>query len=192
MIRLFIALPLQKQVEDGLGRIIATLQDKGGKVKWVAPKNIHLTIKFLGNTEESLVKSLKEHIDEVAAGFQPLTSRIDRIGAFPNLNRPRVIWASFSECVEILAKMAGMIDERVHALGWEREERKFKPHLTLGRVKDSSGMEELAAFVKSYELPDIPLNLDRLVLFKSTLTQRGPIYERLHERMLGSDQTFGG
>ncbi len=192
MIRLFIALPLEKRVEEELGKIIFALKQKGGKVKWVTPKNIHLTIKFLGNTEENLVEKLKELIDNVAAKYKPLTSGIDRLGVFPSLKRPRVIWASFTDGIERLAKIADDLDERVHSLGWEREQRKFKAHLTLGRVKDGGELEELTEYLGHYELPEIPLNFDRLVLFKSTLTQRGPIYERLHERILGGEETFGG
>ena len=103
MIRLFIAFPLQRGVEEKLGEIIAVLRDKGGRVKWVAPQNIHLTARFLGDTEEPLVERLTALIDDTAAGYDAVGSLIDRLGAFPNLVRPRVIWAGLRDNTDILA-----------------------------------------------------------------------------------------
>jgi 2'-5' RNA ligase len=92
MLRLFIALPLPHEVEIELDRLLTVLRPKGPEVKWVPPNNIHLTVKFLGDTEEKLVDKIKVALDEVAAGYQPFDTTIDQIGGFPNLNRPRVIW----------------------------------------------------------------------------------------------------
>lgn len=192
MIRLFIALPLEKQIEDNLGRIANDLKQVGGHVKWVNPENIHLTIKFLGNTEEDFVDKLKAEIDRVAGTCDPILSRINRLGGFPNLKHPRVIWAGFSDGVDRLTRLAHELDERISQLGWEREQRDFKAHLTLGRVKDAHGLDALDDFVAGYKLPDMSMRLDRIVLFKSTLTQQGPIYKRLHERPLSVAEQFGG
>lgn len=186
MMRLFIALPLETGVEEQLGNTISLMKQKGGSVKWVAPQNIHLTVKFLGDTEESLVDRIKEQIDTAASDYEPVRSRIDRVGAFPNLRRPRVIWAGLAEGIEALAQIAADIDGRMHSLGWEKETRRFKPHLTLGRVRDSRDLENLAAFIKDYEMAELPFTFDRLVLFKSTLMPRGPIYDRLYETVLGA------
>ena len=81
--------------------------------------------------------------------------------------------------------MAQEIDRRMHELRFEKEKRPFKAHLTLGRVREGRSVAALAAYLESYKLEPIPLKLDRLVLFKSTLTPKGSIYERLHEAMLG-------
>ncbi|MEW5995532.1 MAG: RNA 2',3'-cyclic phosphodiesterase [Candidatus Zixiibacteriota bacterium] len=185
MMRLFIALPLPEPVEEELGRIIDLLKQKGGRVRWVAPENIHLTVRFLGDTEEALVKDLSALIDTVASKYSPVNSVIDRLGGFPNLSRPRVIWVGLRDNIEPLQKMAREIELAVRQLRFPKEKKGFKAHLTLGRVKDASTIKDLSNYMESYEFAEIPLLLDRLVLFKSTLTPQGAIYERLHEAGLG-------
>jgi len=179
--RLFIALPLPGRVEDYLGEIIFDLKQHRGKVKWVAHTNIHLTAKFLGDTDESLVESIREAITAVANGFQPINCTIDKIGGFPNLRRPRVIWAGLTGEIDRLAEISSAMEEKAATLGFAKENKKFKPHLTLGRVKDDRSLGQLVPFIESYEVTPIEVLFDRLVLFKSTLTPAGPIYERLHE-----------
>ena len=185
MMRLFIALPLPGDVEQRLEEIIAELRRQSGRVKWVESKNIHLTMRFLGNTEESQVGDLSRLVGSVAGQYPPVTTVLDRLGGFPNLSRPRVLWVGFRDNVEFLEKMARQIELGVRALRFPKEKKGFKPHLTIGRVKDVSTVRGLSEYMKGYELAEIPVTFDRLVLFKSTLTPQGPIYDRLHEAELG-------
>ena len=111
MIRLFIAWPLPREIEQELGRIGFLLKQKGGRVGWVAPGNIHLTARFLGDTDEKLVPDIGALISEVAATSVPVECTLDRLGAFPDLKRPRVIWAGFGGHLESLEKMANPLDD---------------------------------------------------------------------------------
>jgi 2'-5' RNA ligase len=190
MLRLFIAIPLGQQAEQHLGSIIGDLRDRGGGVKWVNPKNIHLTVRFLGDTREELVPTIGALLDKVVADLQTVASSIDTLGAFPNLHRPRVIWTGLSGGLEELSKLAGQIELGVRELGFEAETKGFKPHLTLGRVKDHRKLGELGDYLTTCRIKPKALLLDRVVLFKSTLTPQGPIYERLHESKLGVER-FG-
>ncbi len=162
----------------------------GGRVKWVDPKNIHLTVRFLGDTDDKLVPKIARLMDEVASPFPAVEASIARLGAFPNLNRPRVIWAGIDGELEPLEKMAHQIELAVRKLRFEKESKGFKPHLTLARVRDPRDVGRLPAEIENYRVQRTPLLLDRLVLFKSTLTPRGPIYDRLHETVLGEER-FG-
>ncbi|MEW6412770.1 MAG: RNA 2',3'-cyclic phosphodiesterase [Candidatus Zixiibacteriota bacterium] len=184
MMRLFIALPLEKSVKDRLGQIIAELKSKGGSVKWVKPDNTHLTLRFLGETDEKLLPRIKSEIDAVASGHAPVTTSISIIGGFPNLSRPRVIWVGIGKEIEALSKMARQMELKIRTLGFEKESKPFKAHLTLARVREPRGNEHLFSYLQEYQLDEIPAHFDRIVLFKSTLTPQGPIYERLHEAML--------
>ena len=175
MMRLFIAMPLGAEVEQKLGEIINECRQHGGSVKWVKPENIHLTIRFLGDTDEGILDKLKQLLDAVATEFSPVETTIDRLGAFPNLQRPRVIWTSVSSETETLAKLAGQVELRVRKLRFEAEKKPFKAHLTLGRIRIPQGLVNLLAFLEEYALEPIPVRFDRLVLFKSTLTPQGPI-----------------
>lgn len=199
MIRLFIAWPLAHEVEQELGRIGFLLKQKGGRVSWVVPKNIHLTARFLGDTDEQRVGDLKALIDRVASQSHATTLAIDKLGAFPDFKRPRVIWAGLAAGLaglggdtSTLQATVDQIERGVRELGFAPETKKFKPHLTLGRVREPRGTEALMMAVQQFRPSPIAVVLDRLVLFKSTLTPQGSIYERLHERALGCAETLSG
>ncbi len=185
MIRLFMAFPLPPDVTEQLAGFIDSLKQQGGRVKWVTPHNIHLTARFLGDTEESLVGRLSSLLDDTAAGHARVESVIDRLGAFPNLSRPRVIWAGLRGNTEDLGKIARQLELAVRRLRFKPEKRGFKAHLTLGRVKEPSGLSNLTDYMQDLRLEESPVTFDRITLFKSTLTPQGPIYDRLHEAMLG-------
>lgn len=191
--RLFIAVPLPTEIKTALGKMITDLKAQGGKVRWVAAQNLHLTVRFLGDTEEAKVDKLKRIIDDVAAKFPAVDTSIDRLGGFPNLNRPRVIWAGLeeNEAVVTLGKLARQVELAVRQLRFKPESKGFKAHLTLGRVKDPRSLSGLSEYIQSYHFEPLPMHLDRLVLFKSTLTPNGSIYDRLHEAAL-SEERFGG
>ncbi len=197
MPRLFIAMPLPSEVERELDRLLAQLRPMSDNVKWVPAKNIHLTVKFLGDTRDKLIPDIATAINEASAPYQPFKTTLDKIGAFPNLNRPRVIWVGGSVPIEDATHLAKEIDHRMTELGFEPESRPFKPHLTLGRVRQvrrvrqGRRVDELADYLQAFELNPIPLLLDRVVLFQSTLTPQGAIYESLHKTVFGEER-FGG
>ncbi|MCP4685628.1 MAG: RNA 2',3'-cyclic phosphodiesterase [bacterium] len=191
MLRLFIALPLPSEVERKLGQVIEALQPHGAGVKWAKPGNIHLTVKFLGDADESLVPMISEGLDRVVSRFGVIKAVIDQLGGFPNLKRPRVIWAGSSLGVSGAAKIAKQVDLAARQLGFAKEKRPFKAHLTLGRVRQGRSADDLAAHLDGYTMEPITMSLDRLVLFKSTLTPEGPIYDRLHESPLGQERFEG-
>lgn len=191
--RLFIGLPLPHEVESELGRIIAHLKTQGGRVTWVAPENIHMTVRFLGETDDARVPKLTALINEVAQHLRPAHLQIDRLGGFPNIHKPRVIWAGVTpgSDVDRLEKMARHVELEVRQMRFGPDQKGFKAHLTLGRVKDPSNLQQLASVLGSYRVDPIKVHLDRLVLFKSTLTPQGSIYERLHEAILGEERLEG-
>ncbi|MBI5267615.1 MAG: RNA 2',3'-cyclic phosphodiesterase [candidate division Zixibacteria bacterium] len=186
MIRLFIAWPLPHSIEQELGRIGFLLKQKGGRVSWVAPNNIHLTARFLGDTDEKLIPKIGALIDEVAATSKPVECALDRLGAFSDLKRPRVIWAGLGGNLQSLEIMADLLEQGAQELGFEKETKRFRPHLTLARVRDPHDLAGLMMAVQQFRVTPTPFVFDRLTLFKSTLTPSGSIYERLHEKMLRS------
>jgi 2'-5' RNA ligase len=190
MIRLFIAWPLPHQVEQELGRISFLLKQKNGRVSWVASKNIHLTARFLGDTDEKVVPNIGALINEVAKSSRPVECTLDRLGAFPDLNRPRVIWVGLAGDIESLQKMADRLETGVRQLEFAEEPKRFRPHLTLARVREQQQLDGLIMAVRQFRLTPMPFTFDKLVLFKSTLTPSGSIYERLHEAALHSPERF--
>lgn len=184
--RLFIALPLPSEIEESLGKLIFVLKQKGRHVKWVAPKNIHLTAKFLGEVDEDKIPVIMEIVKKTGSKYSVVDCLVDKIGAFPNLVRPRIIWAGFSGGIETLESIVTDLEDETEKLGFPREGKRFKPHITLGRVKENYGLGDMIDYIKSYQVVPENMRLDNLVLFKSTLTPRGPIYDRLFEtRLIG-------
>jgi len=190
MLRLFIALPVPGATRRELAEIIEELKKHGGSVKWVKPENMHLTVRFLGDTDERMVPALKKLLDTAARGHQASDTVIDYLGGFPNLRRPRVIWAGLGNNLMPLEKMAEQLELAVRKLQFLEEKKKFNPHLTLGRVRNPKGLTPLLDHIQTARLEPIECSLSELVLFKSTLTPQGPIYDRLHQVMLGEER-FG-
>lgn len=149
-------------------------------IKFVEPENIHLTLKFLGDIEPNLVEQVTRVVEGIS--FQPFTARIERVGVFPNLRRPRVVWAGITEGASRLEEMWSEVDGKLSRLGFERERRRFSPHITIGRVRSGRNRDKLVHEISSlsdYVFSD--LHVDRVVLKKSVLTPRGPIYTTLAE-----------
>ncbi|RME28264.1 MAG: RNA 2',3'-cyclic phosphodiesterase [Candidatus Zixiibacteriota bacterium] len=185
MMRLFIAFPLAPPVKQQLAEIIADLRRFDEPVRWVKAENIHLTLRFLGDTDEKLLPRLKEMIISLAPRYQPVEANFSTLGAFPNLRRPRVIWVGLTDLPDYLYELTDEIEKSVRKLGFEPEHRRFKPHLTLGRVKRDRQLRALPGEIERYRLSPAGVPLDRLSLFQSTLTPDGPIYKTLTTCLLG-------
>ena len=192
MIRLFIAWPLATTVEQELGGIIEQLRKHGGRVSWLGRNNIHLTARFLGDTAEKQLPELKLLIDRVAVHSSTTQLTLDKLGAFPDMKRPRVIWAGLAGDTSPLRSIVDELERGVREIGFAPETKSFKPHLTLGRVKDTNGIEALMSAVQQVRVNAIPVVFDRIVLFKSMLAPKGAMYEKLHERKVGGIDRIEG
>lgn len=179
--RLFIAFPLEDSVTSRLSQIVGEFERHGGPIKWVEPKNMHLTARFLGETPENQVDGLIKVVNASAAKGKVVKTVIQQIGGFPNLHRPRVIWAGMDSEVNKLIPVAAEIERLIKPLGFAAETKPFKPHLTLGRVREDAKIGNSLDYLLRYQFAPIPVLFDRLALIKSTLTPRGPIYDLLHE-----------
>jgi 2'-5' RNA ligase len=135
VIRAFIAVDLPSDVQDCLEQISAKLKDQIGEksVRWVSVPNIHLTLKFLGDVSENNLDVLKEIISAEAALQKPMEFSVGRLGAFPKMVRPRVVWVGVEAPSDLLMLQRG-IETRTAKVGYPKDRRKFSPHLTLGRV----------------------------------------------------------
>jgi 2'-5' RNA ligase len=154
-------------------------------IKLVELRNLHLTLKFLGNTEEKHIDELKEIIKKAVEGVAAFNITFEGVGAFPNLNYMNIIWIGIKDS-DILAKIAERIDIKTETMGYEREKRKFSPHLTIARVKDRTGKEPLRKLIKEYEAHKFgEQSVSSVCLKKSVLTPNGPIYSTLEEVAIG-------
>ena len=179
--RLFIAAKISPEIESQLEEFLDGFMKFPAKVKWVTPRNIHLTLKFLGETDERIVENVKEAIAEACSNFGPIDIQLKGCGAFPNLRAPRVFWVGIVDHDKNLAQLATRIDQEVHTLGFERERRAFSPHLTLGRVKDQHQLGALNEAFGAADFPSTPLAIKSIYLIQSHLKPTGPVYHDLEE-----------
>ncbi|MGO0123043.1 RNA 2',3'-cyclic phosphodiesterase [Desulfothermobacter acidiphilus] len=174
--RLFWAVALPAALRRQLSELQRQLGFSSRQVKWVEEGNLHLTVRFLGDTPHKQVEAIKEAVALHLSGVPAFVSEVDRLGAFPSLRRPRVLWVGV-KAHPLLSRLHGAVEAAVRQLGFAPEERPFAPHITLGRVRER---EELGADrLAQVSFPPAPLPVDELVLFRSVLSAEGPLYQPL-------------
>jgi 2'-5' RNA ligase len=182
-LRLFVACELPPDALEGLARVQSELRDRSaGRLRWVRPEGIHLTLKFLGAVAPEMSKRV---VDALAAAIvEPFTLnlRFDRLGSFGGRMRLRVLWVGLAGDVEELSSLAETVEKALKPLGFLRESRPFAPHLTLARVPDDMGVDErsrLADLVAAYKLPPLPsMSISEVSLMQSFLLPGGARYEQ--------------
>jgi len=132
--RLFIAVNLPAAVRDAIYADAEPLRAATNAIRWVSPAALHVTLKFLGEQDESLVAPLRDVLEAVVPTHAAISVRTTEVGAFPNFRRPRVVWVGMTS-ERALQSLAGDIDRALTPLEIPREARAFQAHLTLGRVK---------------------------------------------------------
>ncbi|OGX37594.1 MAG: 2'-5' RNA ligase [Omnitrophica WOR_2 bacterium RIFCSPHIGHO2_02_FULL_52_10] len=180
-IRTFIAVPFSPTLRQVIVKVQAELKKLDMDVKWVEPENIHLTLQFLGDVNPGKIAALKTVLNELYKDVKTIKTRVHSVGAFPDSRRPRVIWISLEDRQGQIAGLAAMLNNGLGKIGYQKNPKPFKPHITLGRVRSPKNAGALARTMHGYALSkDHGEALDRIVLFKSTLTPAGPIYAPLH------------
>lgn len=184
-IRAFIAIDLSDEAKAVLANVSDTLasQTAQGAVKWVASQRMHLTLRFLGKTPLDKLDELAAALDGVAQEHAPFALRLDALGCFPNERRPRVIWVGVEGDVARAEALRAAIEEKIEPLGWKPEEKSFRPHLTLGRVKDNKATIDLPW---GQGVAPAVINVEEIVLFESQLHGSGPRYLARHVSRLGT------
>ena len=173
---------------EALSRLLEGLRGAGPDLKVVRPGNLHVTLKFLGDIDESSVGGIVERIERSSEGVRPFTTTMKGMGAFPSLSNIRVVWVGL-ENAEALSSMAEMLDSSLGELGFDRDKKGFRPHLTVARARSSRGATELQQLINSNVATEFGTSkVDRIVLKKSVLTPKGPIYSDIREiPLLGDD-----
>lgn len=179
--RLFIAARIPTDTQDQVGDFMEQFFKLPGRVKWVEPHNIHITLKFLGETAPELLESVQSSIRVAATGFGPFDVTLRNCGTFPNPRAPRVFWVGINDPEMRLAAIAATLDRETTQLGFESEKRAFSPHLTLGRVKEPERLEALKAAFARTSFGPVPVHVDAIHLIESHLRPSGPIYKDLAE-----------
>jgi len=180
-IRSFIAFDISNErVVQRFSEVQSTLTKTGADLKLVEPKNIHITMRFLGDISANMVDRIHEAMGKV--DFAPFDVEVRGVGVFPDLRYARVVWAGIRKGSEELRGVFSQLEPHLRELGFKPDPKGFSPHLTFARVKTGRNKAELARCVT--ELVDCEFGVvraDCLRLERSVLTPRGPIYSTLKE-----------
>lgn len=184
--RTFIAIELPKNIKDSLASLQEQLKTSGADVKWVSLENIHLTLKFLGEIDETKLNKIIKILEDAALDKNPFQIGISSLGAFPKINFPRVIWIGIGKGDSEVKAIARDLEEKISQIGIPKEGRAFSSHITIGRVRSMRNREklirELETLASNFGQRNFSeFSVTKITLFKSTLTPKGPIYEALKE-----------
>jgi 2'-5' RNA ligase len=193
VIRSFIAIDLTPDVRRGLGVAQQKLREAlvGESIRWVRPEGIHLTLKFLGDQPPDRIERIGEELSRWAQGGSPLDLEIGNAGAFPDLARPRVLWVGVHEPSGRLVGSVDRLEKGLETLGIRKEDRPFRPHLTLARVKDRltpDGLETLRGQLERLAGERIgEQRAEAVTLLRSDLRPSGAVYTVLLTALLGRE-----
>lgn len=179
-LRTFICFELPVHVIETLAELQESLRPLSGGVRWTRPKGIHLTLKFLGDVDEESLPAVAQAVKVAASSTSAFDIQVIGAGAFPNIKRPRVFWVGVSEPSGELQRLQERIETALQPLGFERETRKFSPHLTIGRVKFADHLKRITDFFETEPLAPVSFSADELVIMKSELKPGGAVYTPLH------------
>ncbi|TET54435.1 MAG: RNA 2',3'-cyclic phosphodiesterase [Actinobacteria bacterium] len=177
MTRLFVAIDFEQKTKKRLEDFTKKLDIKDARV--VPAKNIHITVKFLGYVEESILPEIKKVLSSIANKHGPFNVTLDRLGAFPSKRKGRIFWLG-SRKNEAANSFADDLDKKFQALGFKLEKRAFKIHLTLARLKKPINLEKAT----NAKISSVDQKVSHISLFESKITPKGAQYRVLEKYYL--------
>ncbi|MCE5313430.1 MAG: RNA 2',3'-cyclic phosphodiesterase [Armatimonadota bacterium] len=177
VIRTFAAVLIDEDIRRKVAEVQSQVKKLAPDVKWVAPENFHITLKFLGDVREDNMSQVIAALEEAVQGFSAFDLAISGVGAFPNPARARVVWVGSSDGCEKMVELASSIDKKLSELGFEKEEKSFKAHITIGRVKTSRFLRALAEGIGKVDADNLGIQrVSGVALMQSELGREGPTY----------------
>jgi 2'-5' RNA ligase len=184
-IRTFIAIELPEKIIYTIGKVQEEIKIYGLKVRWVRPENIHLTLKFLGDIQEADTEKVAKVVSESVTGHPAISLAVKGIGVFPSIKKPRVLWLGISKQLDPLTALQQALNYNLEAMGFPKEKRPFRGHLTLGRIKSKIDPKILHDILKEFfQFESEHFLADRIILYKSDLKPGGAVYTKLIETYL--------
>jgi 2'-5' RNA ligase len=175
--RTFLALNFSVGVTRRIVEEVARHRDRlaaaGLRVAWVPSANLHLTLKFLGSIPEESLTAIERVVRQIAAPAQPFEARARGLGAFPSAHRPRILWVGV-DAGEPLARLQQAVEGALAELGFEKEQRPFHAHVTVGRVKEDRGAVDAALWSSEVDLG--ASTMSEIVVYESKMLRAGAEY----------------
>ena len=188
-LRTFLALDLPSSLQSSIALKIQTVKRKLSVISWSRRENLHVNLNFLGETTESQVDQIRQVVEQAVCDIAPFVLELKGFGVFPNSRSPRVLWVGLGGALDSLATLAECVACAVVPLGFPQEDRPFRPHLTLGRVKKNHRevgrtLDALSVFTDPFFCGQ--MSVERITLFQSELRPGGAVYTRLWDVSLAA------
>ncbi|HIE12407.1 MAG TPA: RNA 2',3'-cyclic phosphodiesterase [Desulfotomaculum sp.] len=178
-LRLFWAITIPAAIREELAEIQAVFRRLQLDVKWVETENFHVTVRFLGSVDTSLIEPLMAEVSERVSGTAQFKLGFGGIGVFPSVKKPRVLWVGLRGH-EPVAVLHRQVEEAVVSLGLPREEKAFSPHVTIGRFRAAANCATLERKIAEVDARHVgEFTVTGLDLLASRLTRHGPVYSML-------------
>lgn len=178
MVRLFVGIGLPDTYRQSLTPLTASLSRlTDHSVNWSRPDTWHLTLKFLGETDETRVPAIRDGLATLR--FPRFTLRAGGAGAFPNAQRPKVVWLGLAEGADQVSALAGLVEDGLAAMDVPRERKRFRPHLTLGRMRKPGPGDWRPLLDAAAAHPWPPFTATEFTLYQSTLAPSGAVHTPL-------------
>mgnify|MGYP006279379007 FL=1 len=157
---------------------------KNEKIKWVNSEQFHITLFFLGDTDEEMIPRIRTQLGNMADQFNSFNINLSGLGVFKNINKPRVLWTGIYQ-YDTMKKIKERIEEEIVALGFPAEEREFRPHLTIARLKWINDKEKLKDLIETYKKEDFQqVKINEIIYYESILKPSGPVYKPIEKFVL--------
>jgi 2'-5' RNA ligase len=187
--RTFIAVHFSDEVIANLAKILSQVRRLTGeqiKIKWVEPHNVHLTLQFLGDTDTDMLARIASGLKGAFVDVQSFEVSLAEIGAFPSPARPRVIWVGIKSGVDRLKTLQDCVERVTSPLGFMPENREFKAHVTLGRVKEYRRSADLVTTLAQFNASQAgKCHINAVHMMSSDLKPTGPVYSILDSFPIG-------
>jgi 2'-5' RNA ligase len=184
--RLFCAFELPEALRRSMAEHSQRVREAvpNAAASWSRPENIHLTVKFFGNVDQAKAPAITAAATRVVKEFSPLRIEVGKTGVFPRPSRPQVLWIGVEDASGALAKFQQTLEDEFAREGFSKEDRAFKPHLTIARIRRPQNANQLADAHLRMEFSPVEIVLSELVLFRSELSSKGSKYTSISRHRL--------
>jgi len=173
---------LRRSINDHAQRVREAVPDAAAS--WSRPENIHLTMKFFGNVDQAKVPVISAAVARVVKEFSPIQIEVGKTGVFPRPSRPQVLWIGIEDASGLLSKFQQQLENELAREGFPKEDRAFRPHLTIARIRRPQNADRLAQIHLGLQFNNVALHLDELILFRSELSSKGSKYTAISRHRL--------
>jgi len=191
--RTFLAMPIAAYFQQDIQPLLDRIKHRWPGIKWVRAEQIHLTFHFFGNTTREEIQNIEAIIHPIALKTRNLHLGLHGLGFFPNDFKPRILWIGMVGDLEPLHKLQGQLESSLKAAGFPIEDRPFRAHVTIGRIRPAKRSSALSqpSGKPEIEFKTALQEINKLILYQSFLSQQGPRYETLKTFLFSRSEPLG-